>query len=257
MGSIATKATQGFVFPGKDNPSVYSSVQPIESLPTDDENYSIPYSHIRHKKPRALIFYSHGNASDLYSVNNYLKELSQELSVDVVGWDYASYGLHKQLDDVKPTEENVYADSLKIFDYVQIESVKQNIPIIVYGRSLGSAPAIYVAANHQQDIAGLIVESGFRSIARVVSTTLHNIYDLFDNEKCIQKQHLIPTLFIHGKQDHVVPFSHGEKLYNICPCEKKEHFWIPNGHHNDIDSTYKSELYIRLRGFIEHTHQES
>jgi len=250
MGSIGSHVATGYVFPAPD--SKYTTKDnAIELLPTDIENYSIPFTHIQTKDPRALLFYSHGNAEDLYSVVDYLKDVSKELNVDVISWDFAGYGLHKTLDNVKPSEENVYDDATKMFAYVQIQADNKNIPIIVYGRSLGSAPAIYVAAKYKNEVAGLVVESGFRSIARVVSNTLHNIYDLFDNELVIQSQTTIPTLFIHGKQDHVVPFSHGQHLYEVCPCEKKYSFWIPNGHHNDIDSTYKSELFIRLNSFIE------
>jgi len=252
MGPVASHAAQPYVFPGKNNPKINGMDDSVELLPTDDDGlYFIPFTHIRHKTPRALIYYSHGNAEDLYSIQNYLKELSKELKVDVISWDFAGYGKHKVLDDVQPSEENVYTDSLKMFAYVQIQADQQKIPIIVYGRSLGSAPAIYVASKHQNDCGALIVESGFRSISRIVSNTLHNIYDLFDNEALIKKQHLVPTLFIHGKKDHVVPFAHGERLYNICPCEKKYSFWLEDGHHNDIESLYRSEIYIRLNHFID------
>ena len=251
MGPVASHAAQPYVFPGKDNPTIFGLDDSVEVLPTDDENYSIPFTHIRHKESRAIVFYSHGNAEDLYGIQNYLKDLSKKLKIDVISWDYAGYGLHRVNDTVKPSEANVYVDSLKMFAYVQIQAEKYNIPIIVYGRSLGSAPAIYVASKHQNDITGLIVESGFRSISRVVSDTLHNLFDLFDNEALIQKQQNVPTLFIHGKKDTVVPFTHGEHLYDLCACKKKYCFWLNDGGHNNIESTYRSEIFIRLNHFIE------
>jgi len=176
-----------------------------------------------------------------------LKELSAELSCDLISYDYAGYGKHKFLDDVKPTEQNVYDDAQTVFEYVQ----QQGLPIIIYGRSLGSAPAVYIASQNQNEIKGLVVESGFRSISRVVSNTLHNIFDMFDNEKLMKQQYIVPTLFIHGKKDTVVPFTHGEYLYEICACEKKYKFWLENGHHNDIESRYKSEVLFRLNTFID------
>lgn len=251
MGPVASHAAQPYVFPGKNNPNIDGIDDLIEVLPTDDENYSIPFTHIRHKNPRAIIFYSHGNAEDLYGIQDYLKDLSLKLRVDVLSWDYAGYGLHRALDNVKPSEDNVYVDSLKMLAYVQIQAEKYNIPIIVYGRSLGSAPAIYVASKHQGNISGLIVESGFRSISRVVSETLHNLFDMFDNERLIKTQQNVPTLFVHGRKDTVVPFEHGEKLYELCKCDKKDCYWINDGHHNDLDSRYREELFIRLNSFID------
>ena len=245
MGSVATKAAQGFVFPGTQQSIGFSN--DTELLPTKDPNYSIPYVHIRHKTPKAIVFYSHGNAEDLYSIQNYLQELSNELFVDIISFDYAGYGKHKEMDDVKPTEQNVYADAQVVFNYV----VAQGLPVLVWGRSLGSAPAIYVSVNNQKIILGMIIESGFRSISRIVSNRLHDIWDQFDNEALIKNQKIIPILFIHGKQDTVVPFSHGEKLFDLCPCEQKECFWIARGHHNDLDSTYRSEILFRVGTFLE------
>tara|TARA_B110000211_G_scaffold225588_1_gene278011 strand:+ start:49 stop:804 length:756 start_codon:yes stop_codon:yes gene_type:complete len=245
MGSIATKAASNFVFPGIEHGNAKNDS--IELLTNNSNDYSIPITHIRHKTPNTLIFYSHGNAEDLYSIQDYLQGLSQELSVDIISWDYAGYGLHKTLDTVKPTEQNVYDDAQTVFDYV----AEQKLPIVIWGRSLGSAPAIHVSVNNQELILGIIVESGFRSISRIVSERLHNIWDEFDNEALIKNQKIIPILFVHGKQDTVVPFEHGERLYELCPCDQKEYFWVERGGHNDLDSTYRSEILFRVDTFIE------
>ena len=180
-----------------------------------------------------------------------LEEVSSELQVNIISWDYAGYGKHKLLDNVKPSEENVYADAEQVFNFVTIQADASDLPVVVYGRSLGSAPAIYITTKFQERINGLIVESGFRSISRVVSDTLHTLFDMFDNESLIKQQRKVPTMFVHGEKDNVVPFEHGKHLHELCACEKKYNFWIPNGHHNDLDSTYREELFIRLRGFID------
>ena len=250
MGSVASKVAQPYVFPGTQQSIGFSD--DIELLPTDDPNYYIPYIHLQQNSPRAIVFYSHGNAENLYSCLDFLKYVSKELCVDIISWDYAGYGQHKLNDTVQPNEANVYKDALNIFDWIQAHACYRNgnKPILVFGRSLGSAPAIYVASQRPNAVQGLIVESGFRSISRVVSNTLHNLFDIFDNEKYI-KQIQMPALFIHGKKDPVVPFAHGECLHELCACEKKYNFWIPNGHHNDLESSYHKEIFIRLNGLID------
>ena len=119
MGSVATKAAEGYVFPGVNIAIDGKNDDQIKLLKTDSEHYSIPYVHVKTAVlPRAIVFYSHGNAEDLHTVLDYLQDISKELCVEVISYDYAGYGLHKTLDDVKPSEENVYADANTVFAYV-------------------------------------------------------------------------------------------------------------------------------------------
>jgi hypothetical protein len=43
-----------------------------------------------------------------------------------------------------------------------------------------------------------------------------------------------PTLVIHAENDHIIPFSDGEDLYNACGATDKTFLPIPGANHNDI-----------------------
>jgi len=241
MGSLASKIAEPYVFPIPQNISKNNSV---ELFPKND--YEIPYIHLKHTDPRAVLLYFHGNSEDLEIIEPFLRTISDELKVEVISFDYCGYGQHQGLDTVKPSEQNVYEDAELIYGYADLRSDELGVQLYVWGRSLGSAPAIHIASKY--DPSGLIVESGFRSIAKVVSNNLASVFDMFDNESKIQKVRS-RTLFIHGRQDHIVPFSHGEKLFDLCNSPK-ECFWIDHGCHNNLDSTYHSELLFRVMTFI-------
>jgi len=42
-----------------------------------------------------------------------------------------------------------------------------------------------------------------------------------------------PILYIHGKQDEIIPFARGENLFDFT-SQPKYHLWYPKGAHNDI-----------------------
>jgi hypothetical protein len=45
---------------------------------------------------------------------------------------------------------------------------------------------------------------------------------------------LAKVLIIHAQFDHIIDFSQGEVLYNLCPSADKDLLMIPGANHNDI-----------------------
>lgn len=56
-----------------------------------------------------------------------------------------------------------------------------------------------------------------------------------------------PVLVIHGTEDEVIDFSHGQNIYNKCP-KKVEPLWVEGAGHNDVE-LYNQYL-DRLKKFI-------
>lgn len=48
---------------------------------------------IRARSANVTFLYSHGNAEDLNSSYSWMRRLSRELNVNVIGYDYTGYGL--------------------------------------------------------------------------------------------------------------------------------------------------------------------
>jgi len=118
------------------------------------------------------------------------------------------------------------------------------------GRSLGSMPAIELALNYQDEICGLIIESGaannFRRLWNYLGITENKTIlgeeSLFLNKVKIRQVHK-PTLIIHGEYDQIISVQEGEELYQNSGTRNKEILIIPGADHNDI-MVVKQDLYF-------------
>jgi hypothetical protein len=108
------------------------------------------------------------------------------------------------------------------------------------GRSLGSASVIEIAYHHQDQIKGLIIESGFADVIRLLAHIGVPLKMLrLDQPKAsfnIERIRFIsiPTLIIHGECDNLIPVQDGKELYQNSGAEDKQLLVIPEADHNNI-----------------------
>ena len=112
--------------------------------------------------------------------------------------------------------------------------------LFLMGRSLGSAPVAELAYHYQDQLNGLVIESGFADSTRLMAMASMFGVDVeadqfapFSNLNKI-KTIRIPTLIIHGELDDLVPVENGKDLYSGSPSEDKKLLIIPDANHNDI-----------------------
>ncbi|HEY8240684.1 MAG TPA: alpha/beta hydrolase, partial [Kiritimatiellia bacterium] len=170
-------------------------------------------------------------------VRPFLDEL-QWMGFSVFAFDYSGYGTSEG----KPTESGVYEDTLAAFDYMTNALRIAPGNIIAHGRSVGAAMAIDLAT--KRPVGGLVVESGFVTAFRVKTVIPIAPFDRFRNIDKIARVKC-PVLVFHGRNDDVVPFWHGEKLFEAAP-EPKRSAWIDEAGHNDLfwiaGGRYRTEL---------------
>jgi len=146
-----------------------------------------------------------------------------------------------------------------IFDYVQdwLKERGHTGPFIVMGRSLGSASALELSAHYGNQIAGLIIESGFAFARPLLQLLGINMEALGINEeegfRNIDKISSFdkPTLIIHAEKDHIISFTEGEALYNASPARDKRLLKIPQANHNDIFLRGMREYMEAVKGLVE------
>jgi len=102
--------------------------------------------------------------------------------------------------------------------------------IVLHGRSLGSAPSCKLASEYK--VGGLILESPFVSAFRVMTHVTLLPWDKFSNIDNAEKVSC-SSLVIHGEMDEVVPFWHGQRIFDALP-EPKTFHRIPKASHNDM-----------------------
>ncbi|ETO20835.1 hypothetical protein RFI_16376 [Reticulomyxa filosa] len=203
------------------------------------------------------ILYSHGNAEDLTTSKQCFEQLAFTLCVNVLAYDYEGYGLSEGEPSEKATYEDIeaaYCWLTKDKDGPKISPSK----IILFGRSLGSGPTIHLAAK-EQELAGLILQSPLRTAIKTqvyhwVAGSVLRPADIFHNEKKIVNVTQCPVFIIHGKADRVVPFSHGEYLYDQIKKNTKHEvrsYWVDDCGHNDIELNKGEEYDAQLLKFVD------
>jgi len=138
---------------------------------------------------------------------------------------------------------------------------RQPEELIVFGRSLGSIPAIEFAHRYPE-VAGLVLESGIadpleRVLMRVtpgelgvsLSALQEEFRERLDSVAKLRARRK-PTLILHTQQDTLVDVSHAERLAS-GPAENVRLVLFPEGDHNTIFSDNRERYVAELRELIE------
>lgn len=130
-------------------------------------------------------------------------------------------------------------------------------PLMVMGRSLGSASAIDVAANHSEAISGLIIESGFAKtlpLAKVLGVDLAAMgiteEQTFNNSAKIARV-TKPTYILHGQYDQLIPIWQAETLQAESGAKTKEMQIVPGADHNSLIAVAGPLYFQAIRKFVE------
>ncbi|MFH0941599.1 MAG: alpha/beta hydrolase [Chloroflexota bacterium] len=204
------------------------------ALPVDN-GVSLSCRFYRHRPDSPSLLYFHGNG-EVASDYDEIAPLYREKGLNLFVVDYRGYGRSGGM----PTIRSLLADAHPVFRAFQEIRRKEGDTggLFVMGRSLGSAPAIELAASYPDEIKGLIIESGFASLAIVLS---HLGYPAglpaaigpgFPNRDAARRVSL-PVLILHGEQDSLVPISEARDLFQNIAGEKSLVI-IGGAEHNDI-----------------------
>jgi len=183
------------------------------------------------------LLYFHGNG-EIVADYEELGPLYTQRGFNFFPVDYRGYGRSTG----SPTVSAMMRDCHTILDFA-LEWLGQrgfSGPLVVMGRSLGSASVLELAAHHQEKLDGLIVESGFAYAGPLLELLGVNLQTLgfteaegFRNVDKIRLWHK-PLLIIHAAWDHIIPCTDGQALYDACPSAKKNLLKVGGANHNNI-----------------------
>jgi pimeloyl-ACP methyl ester carboxylesterase len=202
----------------------------------------------------ATILFLHGNSGNLYEYPwiNIINSLGR-LNVNIFAIDYRGFGRSSG----KLSFQGVYRDVRQALAYLKSTSYG-SAPILVYGLSFGSIPAVDIA--HDTSVSGLILEGALSSSEDALDATvehhwfLHFVkikYDkdlIFDSKGKI-KNVKAPVLIIHGNND-MLPTWMSEKLFNSISHSNKRFYSVENGSHCDTYKVDSTNYIQQLNAFI-------
>lgn len=168
------------------------------------EVWYIPPVNKLSNKPSPAVVFAHGNAELIDFWPEELKEFS-DLGTGVLLVEYPGYGRSEG----SPSQHSICESLVLAYDYLAERGDVDLSRITFAGRSIGGGAVC--ALSEKRIPAAIILMSTFTSLrpfATKYFTPGFLMRDKFDNLKAISS-YTGPVLVIHGKNDEVIPYSHG------------------------------------------------
>ena len=206
------------------------------SIPVDEDVAVGARFHMAAETGANILFF-HGNG-EIVADYDELGPVYNGTGINFMPVDYRGYGRS----DGTPSVSAMMQDCHAIFAFTRewLAGRGYRGPLVVMGRSLGSASALELAAGYSRDIDALIVESGFALAGPLLDLLGVDARRLgFKEENGFRNIDKIgrfkgPTLNIHAEHDHIIPFADGQALFDASAADDKKLLMIPAANHNDI-----------------------
>ena len=198
-------------------------------------------------QPKGVALVLHGNAGSIALRIDWLR-MFHELGYASFVIDYRGYGRSTG----SPNEQGTYADAQAAWDYLVRTRRWWPSDIVVLGESLGGAIAASLVARTAP--RALILQSAFTSVPDVAA----KVYPIFPvrwisrfryETRAYLREISAPVLVAHSRGDEIIPFSHGQALYEQAREPKR--FIELSGGHNDAFIFVRREWIEALANFLE------
>lgn len=158
------------------------------------------------------VIYCHGNA-ELIDDNMERATAWATRGFVVLLPEYRGYGRSGGA----PSQRAITEDMVRFYDWLVARPEVDGSRVFVHGRSLGGGVAAQLAA--RRPTAGLVLESTFTSIASFawgVGGVPWIVKHPFRTDEALRGYDR-PVLIFHGREDDIIPVSHGRALAKMLP----------------------------------------
>lgn len=212
---------------------------------------------VQHPGAERLLFYFYGNGETAVDSLFRMNWLAQTLDTDVICIDYRGYGFSSG----RPSVDALLSDALAVYDYCTTHERGRGKDIFVYGRSIGTIPALQLA--DERELHGLVLEAPFTTAGDVIRAWRNNmgplrfIIYLRPEASLAQRRQPIdiiadytgPLLVFHGALDNVIPQPLGRAIYEAAGSDEKVWVDVQGYDHNNL-SLNIPEVEAALRTFF-------
>ncbi len=191
----------------------------------------------------------HGNGGNMgYRVEE-MALVHWRLGVNQFIFDYRGYGQSAG----RPSEQGIYRDARAALAYLQSRPDVLPEKIVYFGRSIGAAVAVELAASRPP--LGLVLVAPFTSLGDMATVAyprlpLRWLVGNRYNSLALLPQVYRPLLILHGDQDEIVPLSQSERLLQVANLPKALKV-LPGAGHNDTYIAGGNVYWDALREFLD------
>lgn len=205
-------------------------------------------------KQAPTILFFHGNG-EIVTDYDEVGSMYTEQNINFLITDFRGYGWSGG----SPSYSSLLDDSHILYKKLRqyLTDNGYNPDLLIMGRSLGSACAIELASTYNDEIKGLIIESGFAQTLALAKTLGIDITaldiseeDTFNNVAKIRKI-TKPTFILHGQMDTLIPLWQAEKLHAECGARSKELQMIPGANHNTMMAVGGIYYFQAIKQFVD------
>lgn len=189
------------------------------------ESWYLPPVSIAASTRSPAVIFAHGNAELIDFCSAEMQPFTS-LGIGVLLVEYPGYGRSSGT----PSQQTITTALITAYDALTAREDVDPSKIILYGRSLGGGAVCALAA--ERPAAAMILTStfiGIRAMAANYFVPGFLIRDPFDNLTAV-RNFPGPLLIVHGRNDEIIPFRHGETLHHTA---KRSYLVAYDCGHND------------------------
>lgn len=199
-----------------------------------------------HPDPKRVLLLCHGNGEHVAYMAEELEFFRDEFEASVFAFDYRGYGKSKG----KPFETGILADGEAAQDWLAERAGVAQKDVVLWGRSLGGAVAVHLAAKN--GAKALVLDRTFNSMVDVAATH----YPYLPVKLLLRNRYPSdvrianydgPLIQVHGHPDQVVPFACGQLLFEQAASQNKKFLDSPELGHN---TPWPAQFYVQVLEFL-------
>ncbi len=201
---------------------------------------------------KAFILFYHGSGGNI-STNAGMARLLTHAGYRVFMIDFRGYGKSEG----RPTHLNIAKDAQLVMGQLKEQQIIGDLPLLIYGASMGTQVATKMAKDHAVIVDGLVLDgtiSSFTDMALLSAPPAqHEMIRQYVKSPYAAKWDIkackgMPKLFIHSKEDKSVPFYQAKEVFENAPNPKE--FWIYEGGHLQAAAKHPEVLCQKLDALV-------
>ena len=222
-----------------------------------DTDVSLGYRLYIRRPDSPVVLFFHGNG-EVVPDYDFGARLFGTVGLSLLVVDYRGYGWSTGTPSISRFLPDALAVADKLPEVLASTEIKPNVPLVLMGRSLGSAPAVHIAYKRRDQFIALLIDSGYADTPSLFKTrgipleedVLTNPDLPFNNERKVAEMGDMPLLVIHGEEDELLPVAHGRALYKASKANHKHLLTVPRAGHNDLMLVAGQDYFVRIKSFL-------